>query len=394
MAKQTAVVRFKGKLGNIVGYKQNTSSKSSSSEDFARIRVTDVSNPRTRKQARQRAKAVPAQMFYQAFEPVLNHAFFPASSNVKNKNRFLALAMKNAVVPNVVKGQRSVPITVPYQVSQGSLGLDYLCVAGPGNGSMQLLFSLPGSSLTANSGTTVGNFSFAVLSANPVLEAGMELSFLVLLVADNDPNAVIAQHWSIVLNEGDSITTLGDLGWYEDISAVISSNGTEFECSTLGLAAGALIISSKASSSWRYTNSYLGQTAFGEGFDSNYEEVIASYMNPDTTATSSLILQQANNAADAGKVVLSGIQTAASYDVKPTIQDTDVNASAAIMSNGQRLPIVNAEGYLVTRGDGVWTVVTRKPAGEGATPVPVALTDTTCDGMTAISTADMEAAGF
>lgn len=80
MAKQTAVVRFKGKLGNIVGYKQNTSSKSTSANDFARIRVTDISNPRTRKQAKQRAKAAPAQMFYQAFEPVLNHSFYPTDS--------------------------------------------------------------------------------------------------------------------------------------------------------------------------------------------------------------------------------------------------------------------------------------------------------------------------
>lgn len=394
MAKQTAVVRFKGKLGNIVGYKQNTSSKSTSANDFARIRVTDISNPRTRKQAKQRAKAAPAQMFYQAFEPVLNHSFYPNDSAVKNKNRFLALAMKNGYVPNVVKGERAVPIVVPYQVSQGSLGLDFLCVAGPGENSQLLQFSLGLGSGPLSGGTTVAAFSEEVLRLNRLLEPGMELTFMFLFVIDNNPSAVVARHFSVVLNEGDNITTLADLGCPGSISFYGDTMRCYAESDDNPIAAGALIISSKTATSWRYTNSYLGQTAYGESFDSNYEEVIASYMNPAASSTSSRILQQANNAAASGEVVLQGIQTSTTIAVKPAIQDVSVNASVAIMSNGQRLPIVNAEGYLVTRGDGVWTVVTRTPAGEGATPVPVALTDTTCDGMTAISTADMEAAGF
>lgn len=398
MGKQISVLRIKGSVGEVTGYRLNTSSKTSKSGDFIRSKAATVSNPRTYSQATQRAKARPAQLFYAAFADVLNHAFFPLGKAVKNRNRFLSLAMRLPYVPDVMKGEVKLPFA-PYQVSEGTLGLDTLCV-GDYSASNDTRISFLNISLPNDfdSDATVGTFSSALIAANPLLQDGMELTFLTVVANSNRPNERYAKHYSIVLNVSDQVTTLEDifsgnemLIWDDENEAlaIYSNPNLDYKILCAGL-----IISSKTSSSWQYTNSFMALSGYAiDGFDWEEKDIIMSYMNAAGSRESDKILQQADNTdfMEAVRVVSVGN---AEFFLKQGVAGTTSKTDAALasLSTGERRVVVNNGNLLWYNGErGIWEGINLTVDGVARS---LTLADVTWDGSPTISKAICVAQGF
>lgn len=399
MGKQISVLRIKGSVGEVTGYKLNTSSKTSKSGDFIRSKATSVANPRSYAQAKQRAKARPAQLFYGAFENVLNHAFFPLGKPVKNRNRFLSLAMKLDYVPDVKKGEVKLPFA-PYQVSEGTLGLDSLCV-GDYSAKFDSVISFLNISVPSDfdETQTVGSFSNVLLAANPLLQDGMELTFLTVVANSENPVERYAKCYSVVLNVSDQVTKLSDIFSGNEEIAWDDANGALTIQSKANrkykIVSAGLIISSKTIGSWQYTNSYMALTAYAiDGFDWNEKDIIVSYMNETRDRNSDKQLQQADNApADETVPVLS--VSNAKITLKQGVTGTPNPTDAAVAQTrfGISKVVVSDRDQLQWYNDTAktWTPVFLDSTDDRR---PLTLAETTWAGSQTITVAECQAAGF
>jgi len=146
MARQTSTITVVGKLGNAVGFKRSGSKKAGAK--FARIRATDIKNPKTNAQLYQRAVAATVTKAYAAMKEICDHSFegkaVGAESmqyfNSKNMNllRKAILADVNgsvepaAQVGVVVAPKSAFPTVGPYLVSEGSLTQNFMTLAESG----------------------------------------------------------------------------------------------------------------------------------------------------------------------------------------------------------------------------------------------------------------------
>lgn len=135
MARQTSTITVVGKLGNAVGFKRSGSKKAGAK--FARIRATDIKNPKTNAQLYQRAVAATVTKAYAAMKEICDHSFeskaVGAESmqyfNSKNMNllrKAILADVNGAVEPAaqvgvVVAPKSAFPTVGPYLVSEGSL---------------------------------------------------------------------------------------------------------------------------------------------------------------------------------------------------------------------------------------------------------------------------------
>lgn len=389
MAQQLGAIRFKGKVANVVGFKNSASSKSNN--NFVREHQTVVSNPKTYAQARQRSKAIPAQNFYATFENVLNHAFLPTDRASRNRNRFISKAMSLDEVPDVMKGDSYIPVC-GYQISEGTLGFDYLCELVPDNP-----YSYFG--LECNNGATdktqpIHNFVVGVLSENPELSEGQEITFLAILASETDPKDRIVAVSSIVLNSSDTITTLGDVSPLLNFRGDIGRVAVVSSLSGYVVIAAGLIISSKSGNSWRYTNSKMYATYEYQSVLASLpseDDVIRSYMEGTTGRTSDLILQQADNQQTEG-VHPSSVTTMNITLAQGVTGALSANAANIVaMSNGVRKVMV-LNGALTTGSAGSRVAITITPTD--GTARPLTLADTTFDGNETITVEEVEAYGI
>lgn len=400
MGKQISVLRIKGSVGEVTGYNMNTSSKTSKRGDFIRSKATSVANPRSYAQAKQRAKARPAQIFYEAFSNVENHAFFPLDKAIKNRNMFLSLAMKLGYVPDVKKGEAKIPFA-PYQVSKGALGLSSLCVGSHINSDdSAIAFESLEFEYVFDEKATIAAFSSSLLDANILLAEGMELTFLAVCCNPNNPDERWAQIASVVLDTTDNVTTLEDvLG--KQLKVISQSLDTDCVVMTTAdvdmakILAGALIISSKTENSWQYTNSYMALTAYAiDGFDWKEREIIESYMNETRDRNSDKQLQQADN-AHAGEMVpivsVGNAEITKAQGVTGTPNPTD--AAIAQTRFGISKVVVSDSGQLQWYNGPAktWTPVFLDSQDDRK---PLVLADTTWAGSQTITVAECQAAGF
>lgn len=412
MAKQSSMIQVVGKVGNLVGYKNTLARKAGTT--FVRQAPESVSNPKTYKQARQRAKTVPAQLFYNAFSSVLNHAFLPKARASKNWLRFLSKAMSLDAVPWVFQGEKLIPFNVPYQVSLGSLGLDVLARAtGAGNiapgvhsavffPNFQAALGLDAASVRE---LTVAQFTALVLAGNPNLQEGMELTFLAVLCNVNEPSLRAGVHFSVVLNSSDSITTLDDILGSNHVELVSDDDSgvIQLACPTTGswaIGAGAMIISSRSADSWKYTNSFMARSLWAmSAFNYDEDAVIRSYMAEDADASSDLILQQADNTAASG-LVTPRVGANEPYTIATPVAGATYNhAAAAIvtMTDGSRRVVVDDIGaiqYYDASSQSFEPVTQTVSDTEGSETTSVLFTLTTWAGNNTIGTAEAARANF
>ena len=411
MASQKGAIRYTGKFANTVGFKNTASVKKNNF--FIREHVDEVANPRTAKQAVQRAKARPAQLFYQAFEGILNHAYIPLGRASRNRNRFLSLAMKLQGVPDVPKGASFLP-TLPYQISEGSLGLDSITLAGEGAHAVDLvpanelvlfhgLFYGSGDTTVIDSETdlTISEISESFLGANSLLENGEELTILAVMANKTDMTQRVSSYMSFVINTNDTVTTGADVA--SSLFSLVADEANNIcvaaaDSDWVILSAG-LIISSKAGNSWRYTNSRMGQSTYAKNNPAYTEaEVLQSYMDEGKDVTSDKILQQADNTSSSSEVTISRVENAAfTTTIGGTLNHS--TCAVAIMSNGTRKVVIGQsweaqDAIWYKAGTGNYEGISATSAGDPPTVTDITLSNTNLAGSPTISKAEVIAAGF
>lgn len=403
MALQKGAVQVVGKFANMVGFKNSASEKKT--PYFTREYVGTVSNPRTSRQARQRAKAKPAQMFYQAAEPILNHAFIPLGRASKNRNKFLSKAMALDAIPDIPKGESFLP-ALPYQISQGALGLDALVEGTAGSNSNQQwvdfnLISKEEVIWPEDGGPTVATLADALIGQNLGLSAGMELTFIAVIASKSNIKQRLLQHFSVVLDPNDTITRAGDIMGNLQISLAFQPTFTRLSINDADLyvlLSAGFIISAKSSSSWRYTNSFMVLTAAaGEGRAFTEAEVLQSYMDSGSSRESDKILQQADNISGGGEVTLVSTENVSfTTSVSGTLEYN--TAAVAVFNNGARKVIIsendgfsNVLTHKVSTGN--YHVITATNESTMAV-VPVTLANSSLNGMQTVGLATVIAAGL
>jgi hypothetical protein len=364
MAQQLGAIRYRGKIANVVGFKNTASRKTNN--NFVRERATTVSNPKSYAQATQRCKAKPAQAFYNAFIEVLNHAFLPSDKESRNRNEFLSLAMKNPELPDVPRGVTRIPLNA-LQISKGSLGLDFMTEGTDATSSI-IFGNLQTSLVGSLSAASISGLSTDLLTYNPQLVEGQELTFLAVLINESDTNDRLACILTFVLDKSDTITLIGDLSNLLSLQA--TNGGIELrvgsDLSGYSVGSAGLIISSKTNSSWRYTSSFMQRTSKGEAAYTGLAkvDVIESYMGTRSTQTSDLILQQADNAPSQEVHVVKVDNY--SIMLKPSVTGTLSTSTGALakMSNGGRKVVSDNFGNIYNVSGQNATVVTITTDGD------------------------------
>lgn len=170
MAKGIGLIgNFKGKVGNMVGYKLSDSNTGNS--QGIRVYQPIVRNPKTSAQAEQRAKLAPINATYRALKMVIDRGNEGLPYGNKSRLAWLKQAFKAANMPWFVKGQ-TVSSPVLCMISKGSLpsiitftkDYDYAQIAVEG--------------ITAAGTTTVGALSTALLAAYPMLKDSDQLTWV------------------------------------------------------------------------------------------------------------------------------------------------------------------------------------------------------------------------
>lgn len=196
MAKGIGLIgNFKGKVGNMVGYKLSDSNTGNS--QGIRVYQPIVKNPKTSAQAEQRAKLAPINATYRALKMVIDRGNEGLPYGNKSRLAWLKQAFKAENMPWIIKGD---VITHPVlcQLTKGSL-------AGVtttfGTSGMQIAASgiEQGASLA-----TIGAVSTALLDNYSSLKAGDQITIVDINVENG---VMIPTVFSFVIDTTSSVTT-------------------------------------------------------------------------------------------------------------------------------------------------------------------------------------------
>lgn len=156
------------RLGGVVLY-------SRLGETLARELAPAVTNPRTSAQMTQRVKWANLVNFYRANKSWMQRAYETKPNNNSDYNRFMSLNVTNSRI-YLTKAQANAGSTIvdAYKVTEGSL--DSVEITPSGDNWLTNIFTGNLAAIDAN--TTVGAFSAALISANPAILEGDQLSFI------------------------------------------------------------------------------------------------------------------------------------------------------------------------------------------------------------------------
>ena len=226
MAKGIGLIgNFKGKVGNMVGYKLSDSNTGNS--QGIRVYQPIVKNPKTSAQAEQRAKLAPINATYRALKMIIDRGNEGLPYGNKSRLAWLKQAFKAEHMPWFVKGA-SVGMAVGCQLTKGSLAGVQFTVNGE-----QLQITVLG--VTDETPlTTVGALSTALLSGYSQLKAGDQITFVQI---SNGNGAIVTDIFSFVIDTTSTETIEG----FEAGTATISVP------SNFDLTAGSVIISREGS---------------------------------------------------------------------------------------------------------------------------------------------------
>ena len=237
-SKTGGVYGFLRKSVGSVTYSVSTASIEGGRKQIARMKPTQVRNPKTLAQVVQRMKTGPAQLFYAAFEKVagsvennpLSHSWQGISYGAKSRLRFLQLAMQGEPKAYVPKGI-NFPVPGVYQVSEGTLPEMPSGIAGDAGTAI----SSVGGSLNAAAITTLSSLG---------VEVGDQLTILGLVEVDNVYKAAFSR---VIVGEGNAWSTGNNADLLADVQ--ILTDGFDAESAEANVAALALILSRGVSTS-------------------------------------------------------------------------------------------------------------------------------------------------
>lgn len=196
MAKGIGLIgNFKGKVGNMVGYKLSDSNTGNS--QGIRVYQPIVRNPKTSAQAEQRAKMAPINATYRALKMIIDRGNEGLPYGNKSRLAWLKQAFKAETMPWFVKGAL-ISDPVVCQLTKGSLaGLDYEV-----DDSSILI-----SATNVAAGTvvdTIGKVSTILKQSYPSLKEGDQITFV---YTTQGSGALQAQMFSIIIKSDDTTPT-------------------------------------------------------------------------------------------------------------------------------------------------------------------------------------------
>lgn len=170
MAKGLGIIgNFKGKVGNIVGY--NLKDSNNKQTQGLRAYQPVVRNPKTSRQAEQRAKMAPINATYRALKGIIDRGQEGVAYGNKSRLRFLSEAMKQFDGPWFEKGE-AVTLPIKTNITRGSLP----SVVASDIDEEGMNTGLQVTSIQEI--TTIGAFTVAALAANDELKEGDQLTFV------------------------------------------------------------------------------------------------------------------------------------------------------------------------------------------------------------------------
>lgn len=196
MAKGIGLIgNFKGKVGNMVGYKLSDSNTGNS--QGIRVYQPIVRNPKTSAQAEQRAKLAPINATYRALKMVIDRGNEGLPYGNKSRLAWLKQAFKASVMPWYEKGA-IIGYPVACQVTKGSLtGINSQIEGG--------VLSMVCTGVTSETAlNTIGAVSTALLAGYPTLKEGDQITFVAVSPFQG---TLTSEIFSIVIDTTSTVAT-------------------------------------------------------------------------------------------------------------------------------------------------------------------------------------------
>lgn len=166
----------KGKLGDIVGYRV-TNSNDKVKQGWRPYRA-HISNPKSFLQASQRVKINNITRNYGQLKEVISRGFEGIKYGGMSYQEFLRLNMLNTPNGPWVEKDYITPVPAAYQISRGSLPTIGMRYDGPLG---QFITNLESSPAESGNSVTLAAFSTKIITANPWLQDGDQLTFIAVL---------------------------------------------------------------------------------------------------------------------------------------------------------------------------------------------------------------------
>ena len=263
MAKGIGLIgNFKGKVGNMVGYKLTDSN--SGNNQGIRVYQPIVKNPKTAAQAEQRAKLAPINATYRALKMIIDRGNEGLPYGNKSRLAWLKQAFKAEDMPWIEKG-KAVAFPVGCLLTKGSLSNLNVALS---EDDMKIYCTGVGQGDDVQS---VDSLSQILLHGIPALKEGDQIT--IIQVASSN-GSIAASVKSVVLSLTDDTSITGFTANAGSISVDISG----------GFIAGAVIVSREGDNGEHLRSTTALQIATTVAADAPYDETsktaaIESYMN-------------------------------------------------------------------------------------------------------------------
>ncbi len=315
MAKQLGVIQFSGRVGEVVGRK-----KVSSSTIDANIvsKFTAPSNPKTQKQAEQRAAFAAAKNFRDGFANLLNHAFQGVKYGQPSLNRFTKLVTLRRgadfdYLPQLKGTQQFIP--QPWPLSRGSIAVDTVPTDLNDNS-----FTLPFTALDEN-GENVGDFWTKFLAKNPFFINGDMITIVAVVTTASslasdikDMNFLPVYDRMVIDTASEEALTSNNIETENGVFNLAYDMATAIGNSSLKLMGVGIIVSRQNGdkAAWLRSNSdMVVRSTFTAAYKTTAKvnEAIASFMAASGAATSDWYLNQTgDNEGDGPQDVATVVQ--------------------------------------------------------------------------------------
>lgn len=245
-------------------------------------RVAVVKNPKTSRQAEQRAKLLPAIRFMAIFSGIIDHSFENVAYGQKSKQHFLSMAMKTQPTNPMLKGQKGW-YPQEYVMSEGSLPtLNALVPSFGAKTGMRIAYL-----------TATGNDPYAALVRAGKVQEGDQLTFIA--VTTGAAQRVLIDR--IILN-AETMAPNDDGEWYTQNGVFTIQIGLNGLTASSGDGEADGYIACCAIQSRRTSNKWLRSTETMQAFSvdsAGWENSVASYMDAASELSSPWYLNAANN---------------------------------------------------------------------------------------------------
>ena len=264
MAKGIGLIgNFKGKVGNMVGYKLSDSNTGNS--QGIRVYQPIVRNPKTSAQAEQRAKLAPINATYRALKMIIDRGNEGLPYGNKSRLAWLKKAFKPVTMPWYEKGA-IIEMPVLCEITRGSLPSIANIDAGD---SYPTIFV---DAVTTAGTTKVGDLSAAIIASYPTLKDGDQLTFVGIYGNGSALNGRVA---SLVLDTTSQENIPAPFSVSDDALNAFVGQGTA--------AAAAIIVSREGANGehLRSTETLAKLAGWNDAVesDTSKDAAIASYMN-------------------------------------------------------------------------------------------------------------------